>query len=378
MTDMSLFFNGLLETAFALALLAGVIGGGLFGYFLATRSAPARQRTFRGLVGLLVLGGIGGGLYAVKIRRDHIVWPRRPIPWVQDLPPVGKSAWPKTPVAWSNETVTVQVATPDGLKSTKITYYINSIGMKFVRIEPGTFMMGLTDQQARRLVAPHHPLHRVTLTKPYYLCAFETANRDYERFDPGHKKHRPFYQRKGRESWNSEEHPVEPVTWQDAMKFCRWLSAKEGRQYRLPTEAEWEYACKAGTETRLYWGDAYWDGNKANVGGLKWDHETWINDGYEYTAPVGTYPPNPWGLYDMIGNSWEWCQDWYSRLTADPAVDPHGPLSGHFRVYKGGNWGTRLYSIKAVERDGDDPADIPDIRGFRVACDDGTPASDRM
>jgi sulfatase modifying factor 1 len=309
-----------------------------------------------------VIAIVAGGLYGYKNYSDRYIWPRRPIPWVQDLPPEDKSGWPKTPVAWSNESVVVRVATPDGMKTTNITYYVNSIGMKFVRVEPGTFMMGLTPQQSQRLHTPHHPWHQVTLTNGFYLAAFETTNKDYEQFA---KHSRPKYQR----GKDGDRHPVEPVTWEDAVKFCRWLSAKEGRQYRLPTEAEWEYACKAGTQTRLYWGDAYWDGNMANSGGMKFDHETWIGDGYEYSAPVGTYPPNPWGLYEMIGNSWEWCQDWYSRLTAEPAVDPHGPPSGHFRVYKGGNWSTRLYSIKSVERDGDDPADIPDIRGFRVACD---------
>jgi sulfatase modifying factor 1 len=151
------------------------------------------------------------------------------------------------------------------MKTTDITYYIKSIGVKFVRIEPGTFMMGPSDQQAHRLHTPHHPWHQVTLTHEFYLAAFETTNKDYGQFA---KHARPKYQR-GKDGGRL---PVEPVTWQDAVKFCRWLSAKEGRQYRLPTEAEWEHACKAGTQTRMYWGDEYWDGNKANVGMLKWDH----------------------------------------------------------------------------------------------------------
>jgi len=370
MTDLSYFFNGMLETGFFLTLLIGVIGGGLFGCFLATRSASARRRAFAATGILIALVATGVGLYAIKSRRDHTVWPHHPIPWVQDLPAPDKSTWPKPPLAFSNETVSVEVATPDGMRRTNITYFINSIGMRFVRVEAGSFDMGLTDAQAQLLNTPHHPLHRVTITKPFYLAAFETTNHDYEQYDPDHKKHRPFYQQKGRGARNADQHPVEPVTWQDALEFCRWLSTKDGHTYRLPTEAEWEYACKAGTTTRLYWGDAYWDGTKANVGGMKFDHETWIDDGYEYTAPVGTYPPNPWGLYEMIGNSWEWCQDWFSYLTSGAVTNPVGPATGHFRVYKGGNWSTRWYSIKSCERDGDDAGDIPDIRGFRVLCED--------
>ncbi|MBI3853514.1 MAG: formylglycine-generating enzyme family protein [Verrucomicrobia bacterium] len=322
------------------------------------------KRKFRTALWIfLLLVGVGG-FAAWKNWHDRYVWPG-PVASMQDLPPLDRSGWPKQPVAWKSAVVQTGVATPDGMKKVPITYYTNSIGLVLVRIEAGSFLMGLTEQQAVRLHTPNLPGHRVTLTKPYFLGAFEVSNKEYELFDPAHKKKRPKYQRRR----GGENHPVEPVTWQEAQKFCRWLSAKEGRVYRLPTEAEWEYACKAGTETRLYWGDAYWDGNKANVAGLKWDHETWIMDGFEYTAPVGTYPPNPWGLYDMIGNSWEWCSDWFSRYKAEPAVDPQGPAKGHCRVYKGGGWSTRQYSIKSAVRDGDDPADLPDIRGFRVLCE---------
>jgi formylglycine-generating enzyme required for sulfatase activity len=181
------------------------------------------------------------------------------------------------------------VATPEGLKTTNITYFVNSLGMKLVHIAPGTFWEGLTKEQALLVDAPKKFGHQVTLTKPYYLAAYEVTNKLYDEYDPTFVKRRPPYQH----GHGYEDHPVEGVTWQESQKFCRWLSEKEGRLYRLPTEAEWEYACKAGTTTILYWGDAAWDRRKANVGGIRTAVETYAEDGYMYTAPVGTYPANP-------------------------------------------------------------------------------------
>ncbi|HUI06650.1 MAG TPA: formylglycine-generating enzyme family protein [Verrucomicrobiae bacterium] len=291
---------------------------------------------------------------------------------LQDLPPVDRSHWPTPPVAWSKETVEVQAATPDGLKPVHVTYYVNSIGMKLVRIEPGTFMMGLPKKLARR-VGPAHPVggpmytqHRVTLTKPYCIGAFEVTNKQFDMFDTGHKHRRPFYQ----QGPAGDQQPVEPVHWQEAQLFCRWLSEKEGRLYGLPTEAQWEYACRAGTTNRTYWGDNVDDRTKANVGGIDGgkQHLHWADDGYEYTAPVGSFPPNPWGLYDMIGNAREWVADWYAPFTSQPAIDPVGPPTGHCRANKSDGWINSLNRVCSAYRDGDAPHDVKDVHGFRVSC----------
>ncbi len=326
------------------------------------------------LVGVVVFVAM---CWVVGDRLNH--WYRKqwrfhpPVASMQDLPPVDRSSWPKSPVAWSNESRDVQVATPDGLKHATINYQINSIGMKLVRIEPGTFVMGL-DEELSKAVGPDQPLggpmyvpHRVRLTKPYYLGAFEVTNQQYDLYDAEHKHHRPDYQL----GHDSNNEPVEPITWREAQLFCRWLSAKEGRLYRLPTEAEWEYACRAGTTNRAYWGGDYLDRTKANLGGvgLKKYHLHWTDDGFEYTAPVGSFPPNPWGLYDMLGNSFEFVQDWYSVFATNDVVDPQGPPTGHCRVGKGGNWNTVLTYISSALRDGDDPGDVKDTRGFRVVCE---------
>jgi formylglycine-generating enzyme required for sulfatase activity len=292
---------------------------------------------------------------------------------MQDLPPADRSHWPSPPLAWSNETVEVEAATPEGMKRITVTHYINTIRMKFVRIEPGTFTMGLPDDLTNA-VGPYSPVggpmytqHKVTLTKPYFIGAFEVTNRQFDMFDVKHKHRRPKYQL----DHDSDNEPVQPVTWQEVQQFCRWLSERDGHLYGLNTEAQWEYACRAGTTARTYWGDNVEDRTKANVGGIdgKEPHVHWSDDGYEYTAPVGSYPPNPWGLYDMIGNAREWVADWYSPFTGEPAIDPVGPPTGHCRANKSDGWMAPLHRICSAYRDGDAPHDVKDIHGFRVGCD---------
>jgi formylglycine-generating enzyme required for sulfatase activity len=308
---------------------------------------------------------IGGGILAYINWSNRYRWPRKPVASLQDLPALDKSRWPATPVAWSNKTVAVEVATPDGLKVTNITYSVNSLGMKFVRIEPGTFWEGLTKEQALRMNAEKKFGRQVTLTKPYHLAAYEVTIGLFEKYDPTFATRREKYQR----GKSFDDHPAIGVTWQEGQKFCRWLSEKEGRLYRLPTEAEWEYACKAGTTTILYWGDNAWDRRKANVGGIRQATESYAEDGYMYTSPVGVYPPNPWGLYDMVGNAWEWVNDWFDWYPSEPQTDPTGPSTGRMRVDKGAGWDTRTRQIKSCARDGNNPADLFEKRGFRVLCE---------
>jgi formylglycine-generating enzyme required for sulfatase activity len=144
----------------------------------------------------------------------------------------------------------------------------------------------------------------------------------------------------------TDAHPVVNVTWSDAVAFCKWLSKKEGKRYELPTEAEWEYACRAGTRTRFWCGDDVADlKGKANLGdaSLKklspylaqfYAEAPW-DDGFPFTSPVGAFRPNPWGLYDMHGNVAQWCADRYGKYEDGNAKDPQGPASGQERVLRG-------------------------------------------
>ena len=139
------------------------------------------------------------------------------------------------------------------------------------------------------------------------------------------------------------------VSWENAIAFCEWLSEKEGVTYRLPTEAEWEYTCRAGSQTSFYWGyDQKRVGEFGNVSDLA-AKQTWSNwevteadDGQSVTADVGSYGPNAFGLYDMIGNVEEWCSDWYSPTyyRTSPVADPTGPSTGNTKVVRGGAWST--------------------------------------
>ncbi len=299
---------------------------------------------------------------------ERYIWPSF-IPSVQDLPPEDQSQWRKTPQPWTAETVNIEVATPQGLTIKPIHYYTNSIGMDFVKINAGTYIKnaGWDNSQPKKRVRRRHQWFiegkKITISQAFYMSAFEVTNAEYELFDPSHKQKRPKYQKK---AFASDLHPVEPVTWQEAQYYARWLSKKEGRQYRLPTAAEWLMAAKAGTTARTYWGEAWWQRDRANLGGFHSLAESYKADSFKESAPVGFFPANPWGLYDMIGNSYEWVQDWWHPFDPKPEIDPKGPKTGKFRMAMGGSWTTRPYAIYSGENDGNNPADLRDIRGFRL------------
>jgi formylglycine-generating enzyme required for sulfatase activity len=193
--------------------------------------------------------------------------------------------------------------------------YTNSIGMAFVLIPSGTFMMG-SDHGA----GDERPVHEVHISTPFYLGKYEVTQGQWQAVmgdNPSRFTGNP-------------ERPVEQVSWHDAQEFVKRLNSKEdGTRYRLPTEAEWEYAARAGTTTTYSFGNA-----ASKLGAYAWYG---ANAGGS-THPVGQKPPNPWGLYDIYGNVWEWVQDWYGPYTAATAVDPAGPSSGSNRVNRGGSW----------------------------------------
>jgi formylglycine-generating enzyme required for sulfatase activity len=179
----------------------------------------------------------------------------------------------------------------------------------------------------------------------------------------------------------TDAHPVVCVTWHDAVEFCKWLSKKEGRTYRLPTEAEWEYACRAGAATRYACGNYVTDLNgHANVADLslaaefpKVDLTGWTvpwNDGHPFTAPVGSFKANAFGLYDMHGNAWEWCADWFDAdyYKQSPRRDPPGPTTGTERVARGGSFRYHASYCRSANRGHCDPKVAVNECGFRVVC----------
>ena len=244
----------------------------------------------------------------------------------------------------------------------------NSLGMKLVRIEPGEFVMGSAPAPPRTRDEwlerdwDESPSHTVRLTQAFYMSACEVTNAQYERFDPEHKAWR------GRAGVSkTDDEPVTFVTWKQAVDFCAWLSEKEGRPYRLPTEAEWEYACRAGTTTPFNTGDSL-SPSQANIG-LAADGRTRIT-----TLPVGTFRPNAWGLYDMHGNVEEWCLDWYGPYEPHVQTDPVGRSEGYARVSRGGSYNGRQLGrfagaaryCRSANRAGYLPDDANRCVGFRV------------
>ena len=259
------------------------------------------------------------------------------------------------------------------------TTHTNSQVMTLVRIEPGTFSMGaditplpetLSGGQSNMLNGDfdEFPSHVVTLSQPFYLGATEVTNAQYEVFDPDHRALRG---KLGFSRGNDEA--VIFVSWGEAQAYCAWLSAQEGLPYRLPTEAEWEYACRAGSTTHFNTGAALPETYHKN------QTQSWYPDPFRVehypqdydpelvALTVGQTPANAWGLYDLHGNVEEWCADWYGPYEASAQTDPVGRSAGQFRVTRGGSHGTLPYYLRSANRSGDLPQDRNWVIGFRVA-----------
>jgi len=258
-----------------------------------------------------------------------------------------------------------------GAQMPKQKQFANSIGMKFVRINPGTFRMGQLKTPLPPEVLPvfrgrglfdtlnegdydEKPTHTVKITRPFYIGGYEVTNFQYELFDPDHKKLR------GKNDFSkNDDEAVAFVNWYDAQAFCCWLSDKEGLPYRLPTEAEWEYACRAGTTTNFHTGDVLPEAFLKKV-----------SKGGGTTKPVdltvGRTPPSVWGVYDMHGNLEEWCYDWYGPYKQGKQADPVGYARGDFKVTRGGSHGTEIYYLRSANRMGAIPESRNWVTGFRA------------
>jgi formylglycine-generating enzyme required for sulfatase activity len=223
----------------------------------------------------------------------------------------------------------------------------NSIGVKFVRIEPGTFEMGSPETEGGH--GNWEMRHRVKLTKPFLLATTEVTQVQWFRIMATNPSSR-----------DGDHRPVDGVRRLDALEFCKRLTAQEGKQYRLPTEAEWEYACRAGTTTAYSSGDA-----ESTLDEVAWFEK---NAG-ETTHPVARKKANAWGLYDMHGNVWEHVADRWSDLDAEETTDPRGSSISKYYVIKGGGWTSNARMCRAASRGRVEmDSNIVDA-GFRVCLD---------
>ncbi len=302
----------------------------------------------------------------------------------------------------------------------------DSIGLKLVKIPAGEFMMGSHEsleemtkgfpqyEKERFNHDDEYPVHRVRITHPFWMGAYSVtvgefrqfidatgyktdAERDEKDLDyPGdpHKSGPGGYgynadtgkldtERNPKHNWRepgfpqTDRHPVVDVSWNDAVAFCKWLSEKEHKKYRLPTEAEWEYACRAGTTTRFWSGDDpeslikaanIYDQSSAKKFPEWSKYALKGDDGFPFTAPVGSFQPNPFGLYDMHGNVWQWVSDWYGEgyYAKSPVDDPQGPATGIRHVRRGGAWHSWAMYARSSFRNWNRPFSRYFNLGFRV------------
>jgi formylglycine-generating enzyme required for sulfatase activity len=229
-------------------------------------------------------------------------------------------------------------------------------------IPSGTLVIGSAADGA----APNEqPLTRTNLSC-FYISRHPVTNAQYEMFDPGHVSKRA--------GWADGSHPVIYVNSLEATKFCEWLSRQDGKKYRLPTEAEWEYAAR-GTDGRSFpWGEKLNRGDLANFADCNttfpW-REPEINDGYAETSPVGAYPrgASPFGVEDMAGNVWEWCLDFFETYKGKERTNPRSTSSVGRRIYRGGSWKSRAASLRTSARNFNAPEYCANDVGFRIVCE---------
>jgi formylglycine-generating enzyme required for sulfatase activity len=300
----------------------------------------------------------------------------------------------------------------------------NSLGMQMVLLPAGEFLMGsdASPQALARLYPGYEserlrglgdeaPVHRVRITRAFYMGRHEVTVGQFERFvrasghvpesvadGSGGYGYNPRYDaaasargdafegRDPRYSWRdpgfaqTDEHPVVNVTWNDAVALARWLTQTEQRRYRLPTEAEWEYACRAGTRTHYHSGDEplslaavanVFDADSAA------DWPRWqafalpTHDGFAFTAPVGQFAPNAFGLHDLHGNVWEWTADWHddAYYARSPEADPQGPADGGVKVRRGGSWHTWPLYARCAYRNWNSPDTRYTLVGIRLVME---------
>lgn len=278
---------------------------------------------------------------------------------------------------WVLITLSLLVPAPRNLRA-QADGITNSVGMKLVPIPSGTFMMGSPRSEEERDAKELR--HEVTITSPFYLGAYEVTQQQWTQVMPDSERN-PAVFSKG--NGGGPEHPVENVSWEAANEFCQQLSARAeektaGRRYRLPTEAEWEYACRAGTTTAFHFGNSL-SSQQANFNGHYPYGDAEPGPYLRRTAQVGSYPPNAFGLYDMHGNVAEWCSDWYDPQYYEnsPGEDPLGPPFGvlsdgfdrFYLVVRGGSWLDDARACRSAYRYRAMARTPNRLVGFRVVCE---------
>ncbi len=228
----------------------------------------------------------------------------------------------------------------------------SGIHLEFVLIPAGTFRMGSPVSEEGH--NDDEVEHAVTMSRPLYIGRYPVTQAQYEAVVGTN----PSY-------FLGPNQPVEMVSWFDAVSFCELLAERYGKLFRLPTESEWEYSCRAGTTTAFHVGDAI-TVEQANFDGRLGLGSAQAGCSRRSTTSVDAFGPNPWGLYDMHGNVWEWCADWYGAYPMEGVTDPSGPAAGDIRILRGGSWFHSAADARSAQRDALDPGRRHSLYGFRV------------
>jgi sulfatase modifying factor 1 len=247
-----------------------------------------------------------------------------------------------------------------------IDFQVPELSLAMLWCPPGTFLMGSPEGEGSRDF--DETLREVTLTQGFWLGKHEVTQTQWEKIMGNNPSH-----------FKGPDLPAEKMSWDGAKTFCKKLTERErkkerlpkGWEYKLPTEAHWEYACRAGTKTAWSFGNspaempknANFSDKSSKIQGNDIDYD----DGFEYTAPVGSFPPNAWGFHDMHGNVFEWCSDWYEKPLPIPVRDPVGPTTGKEKVFRGGSWALPGIFMRSARRDKNLPILESAFLGFRVS-----------
>jgi formylglycine-generating enzyme len=381
-----------------------------------------RERSRRRRV---VFGGMGGIILLIAMIAGafYILGPTPPPPLVPDTPtptpthtftpePTNTPTWTPTPTPTHTPTpVPGSFDNPSHGKVVRVDLG-GGVGLELIYIEGGSFNMGQTEKEKQWLISEYgqedydrlyndEMPRKLKRVDGFWMGKHPVTVAQFRQFVNA-TGHRTTAERLGSGqgmyvndcawkdidgvTWRNpgfpqrDDHPVVLVSWDDAVAFCSWISDRTGRRMTLPTEAQWEYACRAGTSTVFFWSNSPDDGegylNAADKSGnpcgegYRYTHSFNFDDGFIYTSPVGHFKPNAWGLYDMLGNVWEWCNDWYGSdyYRTSPERNPSGPASGSFRVYRGGSWFLHPGSCRPAYRGWFTPGFRFTFLGFRLVA----------
>ncbi|MCB9481520.1 MAG: SUMF1/EgtB/PvdO family nonheme iron enzyme [Desulfobacteraceae bacterium] len=283
---------------------------------------------------------------------------------------------------------TIAVEIPEGENITitekllPVDKFTNSVSQNFVRIKKGEFIMGSPDQEFRR--DPDESQHKVFISKDFFIMTKEVTVGDWKQFtsETGYKTEAEnnggalvWIGYKWDKSWKynwknpgfdqNDNEPVTCITYNDALNYCEWLSQKEGLKYKLPTEAQWEYSCRAGTETEFAYGQCLLD-NQANFAANSRRGDCPEGKNRNRTIETGILEPNQWGLFDIHGNVLEWCSDFYAPYDISDSTDPNGPVTGETKVVRGCSWETDINNCRSGNRFSESMNSAKNNTGFRL------------